>query len=180
MLAGGLLLWFGVEIGRFMGLSGEIKVHWEVLEEKLRKRAATVKEISGFVPQKSDDEKKLIQYLDEMLVDCAQSKEVAERATNENSISFYMRSIFRAVSEYEDVLSDEKFIEKQSALMVLEDEVQKARKEYNARVRLFNSRLATQPHRIAGMLFGIKRRQYFELHNPTMQDKPTEGKMPWS
>jgi LemA protein len=90
----------------------------------------------------------------------------AQRAEAENVLTGALRSLFAVAENYPQLQAVQQFKELSSNLTSTEDNIQFARRFYNAQVRDYNTALQTLPTvLIAGML-GFKESQYFELAAP--------------
>ncbi|HEV7520730.1 MAG TPA: LemA family protein, partial [Candidatus Angelobacter sp.] len=62
--------------------------------------------------------------------------------------------------------ASEQFTGLQSSLNSIEDNIQNARRYYNAVVRDFNTRVQSFPTNIIAGMFGFQARQFFEMDTP--------------
>ncbi|MDM7916021.1 MAG: LemA family protein, partial [Candidatus Eisenbacteria bacterium] len=67
---------------------------------------------------------------------------------------------------YPGLKADAQFRELQKALIQLEDDLQNARRYYNAVVRDLNTRVQSFPDLLLARPFGFRNREFFELENP--------------
>ncbi|MDB4940120.1 MAG: hypothetical protein JWO40_545 [Candidatus Doudnabacteria bacterium] len=83
---------------------------------------------------------------------------LANRATAENNLGHAITGIFAVAENYPQLRSSENFQQLQSQLSSLENDIQSARRYYNAAVREYNNKIQVFPNNIfAGMLgFGAE------------------------
>ncbi len=90
----------------------------------------------------------------------------AGRMRTENFLARALRGIFVLAEDYPDLKASERFAGLQSELAEIEDDVQHARRYYNAVVRDFNTALAAFPNLLVARAFGFRPRAFFELDSP--------------
>ncbi len=67
---------------------------------------------------------------------------------------------------YPELRASEQFTQLQTSLNSIEDNIQNARRYYNAVVRDFNTRVQSFPTNIIAGMFGFQTRQFFEVETP--------------
>jgi LemA protein len=73
-----------------------------------------------------------------------------------------LKSLFAVAENYPQLRAVESFTDLQKQLSQLEEQVQLARRYYNAVVRDLNTRIAQFPTNVIAGLFGFKAREFFE------------------
>ena len=86
----------------------------------------------------------------------------AEAAAAENMLSGALKSLFALSEAYPDLRAAENFGRLQATLSGLEDDIQKARRYYNAVVRDYNTKIGQVPANLVARTFGFKDREFFE------------------
>jgi LemA protein len=74
--------------------------------------------------------------------------------------------LFAVAENYPELKASEQFTGLQNSLNTIEDNIQNARRYYNAVVRDFNTRVQSFPSNILAGMFGFTTRQFFELESP--------------
>lgn len=87
----------------------------------------------------------------------------AERAEAEGMLTGALKSLFALSEAYPQLRASENFQQLQGTLSVLEDDIQKARRYYNAVVRDYNTRVGQVPTNLVARSFGFREREFFEL-----------------
>jgi LemA protein len=90
----------------------------------------------------------------------------ADRAAAEGQLTQALRGLLAVAENYPQLRASEEFTALQGQLTQTEDNIQNARRYYNAVVRDFNTKLQTFPTNIFGNMLGFQPRQYFELETP--------------
>jgi LemA protein len=87
----------------------------------------------------------------------------ADRAQAENILSGTLKSLFALSEAYPQLRAIETFKSLQDSLPTLEDNIQNARRYYNAVVRDFNTKILQIPTNIFAGILGYKQREFFEV-----------------
>jgi len=90
----------------------------------------------------------------------------ADRGAAEGQLTQALRGLLAVAENYPQLRASEEFTALQGQLTQTEDNIQNARRYYNAVVRDFNTKLQTFPTNIFGNMLGFQPRQYFELETP--------------
>ena len=90
----------------------------------------------------------------------------AEKNVVEPNLIAGVRSLFALAEAYPALKANEEFLNLQRNLAEIEDQVQAARRYYNAVVRDLSIKLQSFPNALVAPLFGVKPREYFQLDSP--------------
>ncbi len=85
------------------------------------------------------------------------------RAQAEGDLSDALRGLFAVAENYPQLRAVENFTQLQTQISQIEDQIQLARRFYNAVVRDLNTRVAQFPSNLVAGLFGFRAREYFEM-----------------
>lgn len=96
----------------------------------------------------------------------------AAKAGAENMLTGALRQVFALAEAYPQLRAVESFNQLQQTLNQLEDNIQNARRYYNAVVRDFNTKIAVFPSNLLAGMFGFKPREFFEISAPTEREAP--------
>jgi len=90
----------------------------------------------------------------------------AGRVVAENFLAQALRGVFALAEDYPDLKASDRFARLQDELATIEEDLQHARRYYNAVVRDLNTAAARFPALIVARTFGFERRDFFELESP--------------
>lgn len=93
----------------------------------------------------------------------ANAKGVKETADAENQFEGALKSLFAVAEAYPDLKANQNFAQLQQELVDTEDKIQGARRFYNSGVTELNTKVDQFPSNIVAGMFGIKKREFFEL-----------------
>ena len=90
----------------------------------------------------------------------------------ESDISGMLKNLFLVVEDYPDLKANVNFLDLQSRLIDIEDQLQYSRRYYNGTVRNYNIRVESFPGNIIAGIFGFKPEDFFEITLATERKTP--------
>ena len=96
-----------------------------------------------------------------------------ERAKAEGQLSSALGRLIATAEAYPDLKANTTFLEFQTALQGVEEEIQMARRYYNGATRNLNVLVASFPSNLVANGFGFRKAQYFELESAEDRAVPT-------
>ena len=97
----------------------------------------------------------------------------AERSGLEGALSGALGKLLAIAEAYPDLKANTTFLEFQSALQNVEDEIQLSRRYYNGSVRNLNTAVESFPQTVIANMFKFSKDEYFELENEADRAVPT-------
>lgn len=101
---------------------------------------------------------------------------VAETAETENMLSGALKSLFAVAESYPDLKANQNYLQLQGELVDTEDKIQASRRFYNGAVRDLNTKVQVFPTNIFAGMLGFKKREFFEIEDRAIAEKPVEVK----
>lgn len=96
-----------------------------------------------------------------------------QRAAAEGQLSSALGRLIATAEAYPDLKANTNFLEFQTALQTVEDEIQMSRRYYNGAVRNLNVQVESFPSNLIANAFKFIKAQYFELENEADRQVPT-------
>ncbi|SMQ59952.1 LemA protein [Devosia lucknowensis] len=96
----------------------------------------------------------------------------AARAQAEGELSAALGRLIAVAEAYPDLKANTTFLEFQTALQGVEDEIQMARRYYNGAVRNLNIQVESFPSNLVANAFKFEQAEYFELENEAERAVP--------
>jgi LemA protein len=96
----------------------------------------------------------------------------ADKAQAENMLSGALKSLFALSEAYPQLRAIESFTSLQNSLSEIEDNVQNARRYYNAVVRDLNTKIQQFPTNLFANMLGFKAREFFEVTATAEREAP--------
>lgn len=95
-----------------------------------------------------------------------------QRAAAEGQLSSALGRLIATAEAYPDLKANTTFLEFQTALQTVEDEIQMSRRYYNGAVRNLNIQVESFPSNLIANAFKFIKAQYFELENEADRQVP--------
>lgn len=155
-----------VVFNRLVGLKNRAAGSWSDIDVQLKRRHDLVENLVEAVKGYAHHERQVLEK-----VTAARSKAEGARTGGhpgaagaaESRLSGEMGNLFAIAEAYPDLKASEQFASLQRALTEVEDDLQNARRYYNAVVRDLNTRLQSFPDLIVAKPLGFREREFFSL-----------------
>jgi LemA protein len=135
-------LFFVVLIGMYNGLV-QLKVRadssWSDIDVQLKRRHDLIPNIVETVKGYAAHEKGTFENIAKFRSQAMQATGPADKAQAENQLSGALKSLFAVAENYPELKASEQFTGLQASLNSIEDNIQNARRYYNAVVRDYNT-----------------------------------------
>ncbi|MSR23222.1 MAG: LemA family protein [Gemmatimonadetes bacterium] len=158
VLAAGVLFY-----NRLVRMREQVDASWSDIDVQLKRRhdlvPNLVETVKGYAAHERETLERVIQARN--AATSAQGPE--ERAKSENALSTSLRSIFALSEAYPELKANQNFLQLQSSLAGLEDQIQRARSTYNTVVRDYNTNIRQTPTNLVAKTFGFGAREFFEI-----------------
>ncbi|WP_417812211.1 LemA family protein [Thalassospira alkalitolerans] len=161
-----LVLFAVVKIyNRLVALRQSTREGWSGIDVQLKRRANLIPNIVETVKGYASHEKNLFEEVTRLRAETGMiaSDDAAGRQVVEGQLSNALMRIFAVAENYPELRADKTFIELQSTLAELENQIQMARRYYNGTVRDLNISVETFPNNIIANMFGFATEEYYEV-----------------
>ena len=139
---------------------------WSDIDVQLKRRHDLIPNLVETVKGYAAHEKGTFENIAKYRSAAMSATSPADRAAAEGQLTQALRGLLAVAENYPQLRASEEFTALQGQLTQTEDNIQNARRYYNAVVRDFNTKLQTFPTNIFGNMLGFQPRQYFELETP--------------
>ncbi len=161
-----LLLW-GVSIyNKLVRLRNTMKASWSDIDVQCKKRYDLVPNLVETVKGYAGHEKSVFENVTRARSMAMQATTPAEMAKAENLLRDTLKSLFAVAEAYPELKANANFLQLQSQLQELENQIEAARRYYNAVVRDLNTQIETFPSNVVASIFGFKQGDFFQLETP--------------
>jgi LemA protein len=165
-----LIVVLGVGVGglvwarnSFVRLAVRANNAWSDIDVQLRRRYDLVPNLVATVQQYAKHESATFEEVARQRSAVEQANRVANREEAENALEGGLRSVFALAEAYPELRAADNFRDLQRQLVDIENDLQHARRYYNAVVRDLNTKLQSFPIGILGRLTGIREREFFQI-----------------
>jgi LemA protein len=138
---------------------------WSDIDVQLKRRHDLIPNLVETVKGYAAHEKGTFENVAKFRSMAMQATTPADKAQAETQLTGALKSLFAVAESYPELRASEQFTALQGSLNSIEDNIQNARRYYNAVVRDFNTRVQSFPINIIAGIFGFHTRQFFEMEN---------------
>lgn len=170
-----LVVFAGVAIyNKLIRLRNTVKSSWSDIDVQLKKRYDLVPNLVETVKGYASHERTVFEKVTQARSMAMQATAPGEKAKAENMLRDTLKSLFAVAEAYPELKANANFMQLQSQLKELEDNIEYARRYYNAVVRDFNILIESFPSNVIASMFTFKQAEFFELEAPAEERKPVK------
>jgi LemA protein len=166
-IAGGVILLYVIwTFNRLIGLKNRANAAWSDIEVQLKLRWDLVPTLVATVEGYAEHEAKTLQKVvgaRQQAIQAADVGSVAARGQDELSLAEAARSVFLLAEDYPNLKASSNFLDLQKSLVDIEDDLQYARRYYNAVVRDYNILIASFPAMFIASAFRFGSKEFFQI-----------------
>ena len=118
-----------------------------------------VETVKGYAKHESDTLTKVMEARNA----AAGAGSMEDKIQGENMLNGTLKSLFAVAENYPDLKANTNFLDLQSQLKAVEEDIANARKYYNAVVKLFNNKCEMFPSNVLANIFKFERKPMFEV-----------------
>ncbi|NWF75588.1 MAG: LemA family protein [Nitrospirae bacterium] len=159
---------------KLIRLKNTVKSSWSDIDVQLKKRYDLVPNLVETVKGYATHEKTVFEKVTQARTMAMRASSPVEKAKAENMLMDTLKSLFALAEAYPELKANVNFMQLQSQLKELEDNIEYARRYYNAVVRDFNILIESFPSNIIASAFSFKQEEFFELEEPEIERKPVK------
>ncbi len=158
-----ILIWVVAVFNSLIVKKNRVKNAWADVDVQLKRRYDLVPNLVETVKGYKNYEASVLETVTQTRTSAinAQAGGVAARAQAENAFSGALKSLFAVAENYPDLKASENFQKLQDELTSLEDDIQSARRYYNAAAREMNNAVQVFPADIVAGIFSFKQSEFF-------------------
>ncbi|MDA0218535.1 MAG: LemA family protein [Proteobacteria bacterium] len=174
LVAVGIALWAIAIYNGLVARRQRTAEAWSGIDVQLKRRASLIPNLVETVKGYAGHEKQTLAEVTEMRtrVREAEGGGVAERAQAESAMSGALMRLFAVAEAYPELRANQNFLDLQSELSSLEDQIQMARRYYNGAVRDLNTMIESFPSNLVARRFSFEQPQYYEAESPADRSLP--------
>lgn len=159
---------------KLIRLRNTVKSSWSDIDVQLKKRYDLVPNLVETVKGYAGHEKSVFEKVTQARSEAMQTSSPAEKARAENILGETLKSLFAVAEAYPDLKASANFTQLQGQLQELENNIEYARRYYNAVVRDYNITIESVPSNIVASMFSFKQAEFFELGEPEAERNPVK------
>ncbi len=169
-----MILFVVIIYNKLIRLRNTVQSSWSDIDVQLKKRYDLVPNLVETVKGYATHERSVFEKVSEARSMAMQASSPAEKAKAENIFRDTLKSLFAVAEAYPELKANANFMQLQAQLKELEDNIEYARRYYNAVVRDFNILIESFPSNIIASQFRFQKEEFFELEAPEVERKPVK------
>ena len=162
----GILVVIGIVLAMMYNGLVQLRVRsdsaWSDIDVQLKRRHDLIPNLVETVKGYAAHEKGTFENIAKFRSMAMQATGPADKAAAENQLTGALKSLFAVAENYPQLQASQEFTQLQNSLSQTEDNIQNARRYYNAVVRDLNTKIQSFPTNILAGMFGFTARQFFE------------------
>ena len=156
----------------FISLNTSIESSWSDIDIQIKRRynliPALVNTVKGYTQYESKTLEDVISARQKGL----DASSIGETQDAQNFLSNALGKLFAVTEAYPDLKADSMFLNLQHELSSMEDNIQNARRYYNAVSREYNAKIDTFPDLIISKRFNFTKVEYFKIEEQSKRVMP--------
>jgi LemA protein len=157
------IVYFIIIYNKFVSLIASIDSSWSDIDVQLKRRYNLIPALVDTVKGYKDYEASTLEKIVEARTMGMNASNVGDQSIAEGMLSQALGKIFALAEAYPQLKADTTFANLQNQLAIIEDDIQSARRYYNAVVEEYNAKLLQFPDLIIANKFNFQNREYFRL-----------------
>ena len=146
-----------------ISLDEDINGAWAEIDNRLKRRSDLIPNLVETVKGYAKQEQTIFTEIANARAKLAGAASVGEKADGYNQLEGALSRLLVIVENYPDLKSNQNFIRLQDELAGTENRIAVARKRYNDKVRVYNTRIRRFPGSMIANSMGVEVREYFEI-----------------
>lgn len=169
-----LVLFVVVIYNKLVNLRNTAQSSWSDIDVQLKKRYDLVPNLVETVKGYASHEKAVFEKVTEARSMATQASSPEQKARTEDIFRDTLKSLFAVAEAYPELKANTTFLQLQSQLKGLEDNIESARRYYNAVVRDLNTLIESFPSNVIASSFKFQKQEFFGLEAPDVERKPVK------
>ncbi|MEJ5349899.1 MAG: LemA family protein [Desulfosoma sp.] len=155
---------FAVTIyNRLVRAKNLVEEAWSGIDVQLKRRTDLIPNLIETVKGYMQHERGVLDQVTRLRARSLAAGSVEERASAEGAMSRALGALFALAENYPDLKANQNFLELQSTLTGIEEQIQLARRYYNGTVRDLNILVESFPSNLLASAFGFRKAPFFEI-----------------
>jgi LemA protein len=170
LFATGVLLLVILTYNRLVARRNHVLEAWSGVDVQLKRRHDLLPKLVDVVKTYGRYEQHVLHDLTSLRA--AQQQETRERSQAENAITGSIRRLFAVAEAYPDLKANASYLDLQTQISAVEEQIQYARRYLNGTVRELNILVESFPSNLIARSFGFSVMDYFEIDLATQREDP--------
>lgn len=169
-----IIIWTAFTYNRLISLRNRARNAWADIDVQLKRRHDLIPNLVAVVQGYAAHEKSTLEDIARLRAKAESMSRVDEIGGAETELTSALRTLFAVAESYPSLRADANFRELQTQITDIENNIQYARRYYNAVVRDFNTLREIFPSNVIAALFGFEKLPYFQIEDDERNPIKTE------
>jgi LemA protein len=169
-LAALVVVWAIITLNSFVRARNQVDESWSGVDVQLKRRHDLVPNLVETVKGYAAHESGVLEEVTRARAAAVAATDSEQQGKAEASLTSALGNIRAVAEQYPQLRASENFQQLQAELAQIEDQIQAARRIYNANVRAFNTRIQIFPNSLLAGAY--QARHFFELDDPAERAVP--------
>jgi LemA protein len=156
-----ILLWVIATFNSLIRKRNRVRNAWSDIDVQLKRRYDLIPNLVETVKGYKDFEASVLENVTQARTNAMNQVGIKSKGEAENMLSEALKSLFAVAENYPQLRASENFQKLQDQLSNIENDIQSARRYYNAAVRELNNAVQIFPANIVAKIFGFKQEEFF-------------------
>jgi len=156
---------------KLVRLRNTVKSSWSDIDVQCKKRYDLVPNLVETVKGYASHEKSVFEKVTQARSMAMQAASPGEMAKAENLFRDTLKSLFAVAEAYPELKANASFLQLQTQLQEVENNIEYARRYYNAVVRDYNIAVESFPSNLIASQFNFRQAELFQLEAPEVERK---------
>lgn len=156
-------LFLMVNYNGFIKLRNTVEEAFSTMDVYLKKRYDLIPNLIETVKGYAKHESETLQNVIEARNKAMNAQSIEERQNSENALTGTLKSLFALSEGYPELKADRQFLDLQTQLQKVEEDIAQSRKYYNAVVKSMNTKVESFPSNLVASVFGFKKSDFFTI-----------------
>ncbi|KUJ96392.1 MAG: Uncharacterized protein XD41_0628 [Desulfonauticus sp. 38_4375] len=158
-----IIIGFIFYYNKFIRLKNQAEESFSGIDVQLKRRHDLIPNLVEIVKGYAKHEKETLEKVIQARNMAINAQGVEDKAQAENMLTGALKTIFALSESYPNLKANTNFLDLQQTLSEIEDNIQLARRYYNAVTRDYNVLCESFPSVLIANIFGFKKRAFFEI-----------------
>lgn len=140
----------------------KVKNSWAHIDAQLQRRFDLIPNLVETVKGFAIHERQILESVSAARSGYISANTHKDKLAMDAQLNSQLKSLYVVVENYPELKSDRNFLQLQSALTEIEEDISYARQFYNDAVTIYNNKLMTFPSNIIASKYGFKEETYFD------------------
>ncbi len=148
---------------KFVSLRNMVEEAFSSIDVQLKRRYDLIPNLVETVKGYAKHEQTTLENVVKLRNLAQSSDNITDKIKNENMLTSALRSVFAIAESYPELKANENFLSLQTSLNDIENNIQAARRYYNAVVKEYNTLCETFPSVFIAKMFHFSKKEFFSI-----------------